>query len=99
MNVRNIALQRFGGRDGASGGMSRESSRSKSAPGTDKRDRPWLMRTYAGHSTAAASNRLYRRNLEKGQTGLSVAFDPLPPNRCNAMFLTFITKDYFALIL
>ena len=39
------------------------------------RDRPWLFRTYAGHSTAAASNRLYRENLGKGQTGLSVAFD------------------------
>ena len=39
------------------------------------RDRPWLMRTYAGHSSAEASNALYRRNLEKGQTGLSVAFD------------------------
>jgi (2R)-ethylmalonyl-CoA mutase len=38
-------------------------------------DRPWLFRTYAGHSTAAASNTLYRSNLEKGQTGLSVAFD------------------------
>jgi (2R)-ethylmalonyl-CoA mutase len=41
-------------------------------------DLPWLMRTYAGHSTAAASNALYRTNLAKGQTGLSVAFD-LPP--------------------
>ena len=40
-----------------------------------KKDRPWLMRTYAGHSTAEASNELYRRNLAKGQTGLSVAFD------------------------
>ncbi|MEL7466673.1 MAG: protein meaA [Pseudomonadota bacterium] len=39
------------------------------------RDRPWLFRTYAGHSTAAASNALYRGNLAKGQTGLSVAFD------------------------
>lgn len=39
------------------------------------RDRPWLIRTYAGHSTAAASNALYRGNLAKGQTGLSVAFD------------------------
>ena len=39
------------------------------------RDRPWVMRTYAGHSTAQASNALYRGNLEKGQTGLSVAFD------------------------
>ena len=38
-------------------------------------DRPWLFRTYAGHSTAAASNALYRSNLERGQTGLSVAFD------------------------
>jgi (2R)-ethylmalonyl-CoA mutase len=38
-------------------------------------DTPWLMRTYAGHSTARASNELYRRNLAKGQTGLSVAFD------------------------
>lgn len=42
---------------------------------TPTRDRPWLFRTYAGHSTAAASNALYRTNLAKGQTGLSVAFD------------------------
>ncbi len=43
---------------------------------SDRRaDRPWLIRTYAGHSTAEASNALYRSNLEKGQTGLSVAFD------------------------
>ncbi len=40
-----------------------------------ERDRPWMMRTYAGHSTAAKSNELYRNNLAKGQTGLSVAFD------------------------
>ncbi len=39
------------------------------------RDKPWIFRTYAGHSTAKASNELYRGNLEKGQTGLSVAFD------------------------
>ena len=38
-------------------------------------DRPWLMRTYSGHSSARASNELYRSNLAKGQTGLSVAFD------------------------
>ena len=38
-------------------------------------DRPWMMRTYSGHSTAAASNELYRTNLSKGQTGLSIAFD------------------------
>jgi (2R)-ethylmalonyl-CoA mutase len=40
-----------------------------------KRDKPWLMRTYSGHSSAKASNELYRTNLGKGQTGLSVAFD------------------------
>ena len=39
------------------------------------RDRPWLIRTYSGHSTAEASNALYRKNLAAGQTGLSVAFD------------------------
>ncbi|HLJ07055.1 MAG TPA: protein meaA [Acidimicrobiia bacterium] len=39
------------------------------------RDKPWVMRTYSGHSSARASNELYRRNLAKGQTGLSVAFD------------------------
>ena len=50
--------------------MSAERSARLSEP-----DRPWMMRTYAGHSTAKASNELYRRNLEKGQTGLSVAFD------------------------
>jgi (2R)-ethylmalonyl-CoA mutase len=44
-------------------------------PTDDRRDRPWLMRTYAGHSSPAESNALYRRNLAKGQTGLSVAFD------------------------
>jgi (2R)-ethylmalonyl-CoA mutase len=46
-------------------------------PTRDKapRDKPWIFRTYAGHSTAAASNALYRKNLSKGQTGLSVAFD------------------------
>src|ERR1700740_1047411 len=43
--------------------------------GSGKRDAPWLIRTYAGHSTALESNRLYRANLAKGQTGLSVAFD------------------------
>jgi ethylmalonyl-CoA mutase len=40
-----------------------------------QRDRPWVMRTYAGHSSPQASNALYRRNLAKGQTGLSIAFD------------------------
>ncbi|HET9654681.1 MAG TPA: protein meaA [Kineosporiaceae bacterium] len=44
-------------------------------PARPQRDRPWVMRTYAGHSSPAESNALYRRNLAKGQTGLSVAFD------------------------
>ncbi|MBX9588998.1 MAG: protein meaA [Hyphomonadaceae bacterium] len=43
--------------------------------GTPVRDKPWLIRTYSGHSTAAKSNELYRKNLAKGQTGLSIAFD------------------------
>src|SRR5215216_7648337 len=43
--------------------------------GMAERDAPWLMRTYSGHSTARASNELYRTNLAKGQTGLSIAFD------------------------
>ena len=41
----------------------------------NKTDRPWIMRTYAGHSTAEESNKLFKMNLSKGQTGLSVAFD------------------------
>src|SRR6476646_8920982 len=43
--------------------------------GRPERDKPWIFRTYAGHSTATESNKLYRGNLAKGQTGLSVAFD------------------------
>jgi ethylmalonyl-CoA mutase len=46
-----------------------------STPALPERDRPWLIRTYSGHSTAAKSNELYRKNLAKGQTGLSIAFD------------------------
>jgi (2R)-ethylmalonyl-CoA mutase len=45
------------------------------ADGKTTRDKPWMFRTYAGHSTAKASNELYRNNLSKGQTGLSIAFD------------------------
>ena len=45
------------------------------APERPQKDKPWVMRTYSGHSTASASNALYRTNLAKGQTGLSVAFD------------------------
>ena len=44
-------------------------------PGSPRRDRPWVFRTYSGHTSARASNELYRTNLAKGQTGLSVAFD------------------------
>ena len=53
-----------------------EPKRDKPVGGSDRQaDRPWLIRTYAGHSTAEASNALYRSNLARGQTGLSVAFD------------------------
>jgi ethylmalonyl-CoA mutase len=48
--------------------------------GNAKRDEPWIFRTYAGHSSPRASNELYRQNLEKGQTGLSIAFDL--PTQC-----------------
>src|SRR5215470_10910300 len=58
------------GRLGEDGGMSEPSN-----AGRRERDRPWIFRTYAGHSTARDSNALYRKNLAKGQTGLSVAFD------------------------
>ena len=50
-------------------------ARIETATSQPKRDKPWIFRTYAGHSTAAESNALYRENLAKGQTGLSVAFD------------------------
>src|SRR6201992_273826 len=40
-----------------------------------RRDQPWIFRTYSGHSTPAESNKLYKTNLAKGQTGLSIAFD------------------------
>jgi (2R)-ethylmalonyl-CoA mutase len=50
-------------------------NRDKPAEDRPQRDRPWLIRTYSGHSTAAKSNELYRTNLGRGQTGLSVAFD------------------------
>ncbi len=48
--------------------------------GNPTRDRPWIFRTYAGHTNARASNELYRQNLESGQTGLSIAFDL--PTQC-----------------
>jgi len=57
--------------DLAAGGIRRE----EPVGAKPVRDKPWIFRTYAGHSTAVASNALYRTNLSKGQTGLSVAFD------------------------
>src|SRR4029077_12037421 len=65
----NVALQQNPRQIAAAGPLAR--------PMRDKapRDKPWIFGTYAGHSTAAASNALYRKNLSKGQTGLSVAFD------------------------
>jgi (2R)-ethylmalonyl-CoA mutase len=55
--------------------MGQRPDKDKRKPAAAGRDRPWLIRTYSGHSSAAASNALYRTNLAKGQTGLSVAFD------------------------
>jgi (2R)-ethylmalonyl-CoA mutase len=57
--------------------MLRRTTASRTMPDSapPKRDKPWIFRTYAGHSTAADSNALYRSNLSRGQTGLSVAFD------------------------
>ena len=49
--------------------------REKTTRERPRHDKPWMFRTYAGHSTAQASNELYRKNLSKGQTGLSIAFD------------------------
>ena len=55
--------------------MQQRLSHTAAVNGDAMRDKPWIFRTYAGHSTAADSNALYRKNLAKGQTGLSVAFD------------------------
>ena len=52
---------------------SRDNAKTKASKA--QRDKPWLIRTYAGHSTADKSNELYKKNLAKGQTGLSIAFD------------------------
>ncbi|MBN9291282.1 MAG: protein meaA [Hyphomicrobium denitrificans] len=54
---------------------SKTASPAKAKDGKVEREKPWLFRTYAGHSTAAKSNELYKKNLAKGQTGLSIAFD------------------------
>jgi (2R)-ethylmalonyl-CoA mutase len=55
--------------------MTRRARAEGPGAGSAERDKPWLIRTYSGHSTAAKSNELYRKNLAKGQTGLSIAFD------------------------
>jgi ethylmalonyl-CoA mutase len=55
--------------------MMAQAKEAPTAARTASRDKPWIFRTYAGHSTARESNRLYRQNLAKGQTGLSIAFD------------------------
>jgi len=60
---------------GAGDSATAKTDRAKREPTTAGRARPWIMRTYAGHSSARASNALYRQNLARGQTGLSVAFD------------------------
>ena len=73
---RDVALQQGLGRTVGAGGNARQNSADTAQVRRDKmRDKPWIFRTYAGHSTAAESNALYRKNLAKGQTGLSVAFD------------------------
>jgi (2R)-ethylmalonyl-CoA mutase len=60
--------------------VSRDAHRLYDADGKPTRDRPWLFRTYAGHTNVRASNELYRANLSRGQTGLSIAFDL--PTQC-----------------
>ena len=61
-------------------GVMADTTADRPDPRLSERDRPWMMRTYSGHSTAEASNALYRTNLSKGQTGLSIAFDL--PTQC-----------------
>jgi (2R)-ethylmalonyl-CoA mutase len=72
-------VQSIGSEPAGSGGAAPEPAASPVVaappPARPERDKPWVMRTYAGHSSPKESNELYRRNLAKGQTGLSVAFD------------------------
>ncbi|MEO1060498.1 MAG: protein meaA [Actinomycetota bacterium] len=74
------------------------------------KDRPWMMRTYSGHSTAKASNELYRTNLAKGQTGLSIAFDlptqtgydpdhPLAAGEVGKVGVPVVHRDHMATLL
>src|SRR6185369_8243477 len=60
--------------------MARDGHRLSDAAGTPTRDEPWIFRTYAGHTNVRESNALYRANLSRGQTGLSIAFDL--PTQC-----------------
>src|SRR5690348_9401626 len=60
--------------------MTRPSHQLVDQAGVPTRDQPWIFRTYAGHTNVRASNRLYRDNLARGQTGLSIAFDL--PTQC-----------------
>ncbi len=68
-------MQQYNRQTKAAGSPGNTNNKTTAPMADKKRDKPWIFRTYAGHSTAADSNALYRKNLAKGQTGLSVAFD------------------------
>ena len=73
-----VSTSRFLRLSATGGGPDQPGDQSGNLPAEDRpqpKDKPWVMRTYAGHSSATDSNALYRNNLSKGQTGLSVAFD------------------------
>ena len=70
-----------------------------SAPQAAGRDRPWVFRTYSGHSSASASNALYRTNLAKGQTGLSVAFALWNLEERGRMFISAQEQVYGGMII
>src|SRR4051812_37570277 len=70
-----FALQNSCSAHGSPGTAKADQMPDKAQRDKSQRDKPWIFRTYAGHSTARDSNALYRKNLTKGQTGLSVAFD------------------------
>src|SRR5262245_64939939 len=70
-----VSLAFSGSYAGTAGSLRSPALREDMSATESRRDRPWVFRTYSGHSSARASNELYRGNLAKGQTGLSVAFD------------------------
>src|SRR5262245_35117968 len=74
-SLTSVALRNLSCCNAASLEITKSTGNLSAAATMTNRDRPWLIRTYAGHSTAAKSNELYRTNLARGQTGLSVAFD------------------------